>query len=156
MAAGHLRERLGILHPVARVKRFFLSLRIRAGAGGPRTVFSLIYLLLYVAGVVAFAVFVSRQEDSTSKTRIWIWVLALVALLLALSSLLIGGAVMIAACFYVADRKKRSRMWAILGLFFGPVALLVLVSLSKLNAGDSLSLYLTAAAGADSGSKREQ
>lgn len=78
------------------------------------------------------------------------------ALLLALFSLLLGGAVMIAACFYVADRKNRSRMWAILGLFFGPIALLVLVSLSKLNAGDSLSLNLAAAAGADSGPKQEQ
>jgi hypothetical protein len=74
------------------------------------TAFGLIYLILYVAGVVAFAIFVSRQEDSTAKTRVWIWVGAVVALLLALFSLLLGGAVMIAACFYVADRKSRSRM----------------------------------------------
>jgi NADH:ubiquinone oxidoreductase subunit 5 (subunit L)/multisubunit Na+/H+ antiporter MnhA subunit len=120
------------------------------------TFFSVIYLLLYVAGIVAFAMFVSRQEDSTSRTRVWIWVLAGVALLLALFSLWIGGAVMIAACFYVADRKNRSRVWALLGLFFGPLALLVLVSLSKLNAGDSLSLNQAAAAGADSGPKKEQ
>lgn len=120
------------------------------------TVFSVIYLLLYVAGLVAFAMFVSRQEDSTSKTRVWVWVGAAVAMLLALFSLLIGGAVMIAACFYVADRKNRSRMWAILGLFLGPVALLVLVSLSKLNSGESLSLNLAAAAGADSAPKQEQ
>jgi uncharacterized membrane protein len=119
-------------------------------------VLELIYLLLYVAGVVAFALFVTRQEDSTRKTRVWVWVGAVVALLLVLFSVLIGGAVMIACCFYVADRKNRSRMWAILGLFFGPIALLVLVSLSKINAGDSLSLNLTAAAGADSGSKRQQ
>jgi hypothetical protein len=121
--------------------------------------FGLIYLILYVAGVVAFAIFVSRQEDSTSKTIGWVWVGAVVALLLALVSLWLGGAVMVAACFYVADRKNRSRMWAILGLFFGPIALLVLVSLSKLNAGDSLSLNLTAASGAggaDSASKQDQ
>lgn len=120
------------------------------------TVFTVVYLLLYVAGIVAFALFVSRQEDSTSRTRIWVWVLAGVALLLALFSLWIGGAIMIAACFYVADRKNRSRMWAILGLFFGPVPLLVLVGLSKLNAGDSLSLNLAAAASADSAPKQEQ
>ncbi|MGE5323189.1 MAG: hypothetical protein ACM3SW_10020 [Actinomycetota bacterium] len=120
------------------------------------TVFGVIYLLLYAAGVIAFAVFVSRQKDSTSRTRVWVWVIAVVALLLPLFSLLIGGAVMIACCFYVADRKNRSRMWAILGLFFGPVALLVLVSLSKLNAGGSFSLNLAAAAGSDSGPKQEQ
>ena len=100
----------------------------------------LIVLFLYLAGLVAFAVFYSREEG-TARAKITAVVgLVLVLLLSVFFSLFIGGAVMVAATFYVADRKNRSRAWAIPAIFFGPLILLIVVFLPKLPEGTSLSL----------------
>jgi RsiW-degrading membrane proteinase PrsW (M82 family) len=96
---------------------------------------------LYVAGLIVFGIFVSReQESSNAKVGVWIGIVS--AVILAFLWTAVGLGMMVAACFYVADKKNRSRMWAILGLLIGPIALLLLVALPKLDAGDSLSLSL--------------
>ena len=99
----------------------------------------LIILLLYVAGFIAFAVFYTREEG-TAKAKITAIVGVIVAILLSMFNLFIGGAVIVAATFYVADRKNRSRAWAIPAIFLGPIILLVVVLLPKLPEGTSLSL----------------
>jgi len=100
----------------------------------------LIVLLLYVAGLVVFAVFYTREERTAKAKVAAIIGLVLVLLLSIFFSLFIGGAVMVAATFYVADRKNRSRAWAIPAIFFGPLILLLIVFLPKLPEGTSLSL----------------
>lgn len=96
---------------------------------------------LYVAGLIVFGIFVTREEQSTNA-KVGIWVGIFFAVILALFSNVLGFGMMVAACFYTADKKNRTRMWALLGLLLGPIALLFLVALPKLNAGDSLSLNL--------------
>lgn len=96
---------------------------------------------LYVAGLIVFGIFVTREEQST-KAKVGVWVGIFFAVILALFSNVLGFGMMVAACFYTADKKNRTRMWALLGLLLGPIALLFLVALPKLNAGDSLSLNL--------------
>ena len=43
----------------------------------------------------------------------------------------VGGALAIAATFYVVDRKNRSRGWAFLAFLFGPAIVLITVCLPK-------------------------
>lgn len=96
---------------------------------------------LYVAGLIVFGIFVTREQQSTNA-KVGVWIGIFFAVILALFSNLLGLGMMVAACFYTADKKNRTRMWALLGLLLGPIALLFLVALPKLNAGDSLSLNL--------------
>ena len=98
-----------------------------------------IILLAYLAGFVAFAVFYAHEEG-TRKAKITAIVGVILAVLLSTFSVLIGGAVMVAATFYVADRKNRSRAWAIPAIFLGPIILLIVVSLRKLPPEGTLSL----------------
>jgi hypothetical protein len=99
-----------------------------------------IILLAYLAGFVAFAVFYSREEG-TRKAQITAVVGVILAFLLSLFlSLAIGGGILVAATFYVADRKNRSRAWAIPALILGPIILLIVVSLPKVAEEGTLSL----------------
>jgi len=99
-------------------------------------VFGLVFLVLYIASLIAFGVFVIREEGTT-KSKIFVVLLIAVGILVVFFNRIIGGGVMVAACFYVADRKNRSRMWALPGLLFGPLVLLLLVSLPKLEDASS-------------------
>ena len=94
-------------------------------------VFGLLFLGLYIASLVAFGVFVMREEG-TPKAKTFAILFIIVGIVLVFFSRLIGGGVMVAACFYVADRKNRSRLWALPGLLLGPLVLLLLVFLPKL------------------------
>jgi len=98
-----------------------------------------IILFAYLAGFIAFAVFYSREEG-TRKAQITAVVGVILAFLLSLFSLIIGGGVLVAATFYVADRKNRSRAWAIPALLLGPIILLIVVSLPRLPEEGTLSL----------------
>jgi hypothetical protein len=49
---------------------------------------------------------------------------------------------MVAATFYVADKKNRTRFWAIPALLLGPVIMLIVVLLPKLPDTSSLGLSL--------------
>jgi RsiW-degrading membrane proteinase PrsW (M82 family) len=69
---------------------------IRTGEGSP--MLHPLLLLAYVAGFVAFAVFYSREEG-TRKAKTIAIVSVILAMLLSLFSLLIGGAVIVAATF---------------------------------------------------------
>jgi hypothetical protein len=102
----------------------------------------LVYLALYIASLVAFGIFVMREEG-TVKAKTFAVVFILVGILLVFVNRVIGGGVMVAACFYAADRKNRSRMWALPALFFGPLVLLWLVCLPKLQ-DTSAGLHLNA------------
>jgi hypothetical protein len=46
------------------------------------------------------------------------------------------------ACFYVADRKHRSRFWALPALLLGPIMLFVLLLLPSKPPDESLSIAL--------------
>lgn len=104
-------------------------------------IFGLVFLVLYVASLIAFGIFVIREEGTT-KSKIFVVLLIAIGILIVFSNRIIGGGVMVAACFYVADRKNRSRMWALPGLFLGPLILLLLVCLPKLEDVSS-GLHLT-------------
>ena len=100
---------------------------------------NLIILLAYLAGFVAFGVFYSREEG-TRRAQITAVVGVILAFLLSLFSLLLGGGVLVAATFYVAYRKNRSRAWAIPAILLGPVILLIVVCLPRLADEGTLSL----------------
>ena len=100
---------------------------------------NLIILLAYSTGFAAFAGFYSREEG-TWKAKVTAVVGVIVALVLSLFSLPIGGGLIVAATFYVADRKNRNRAWAIPAILFGPIILLIVVSLPKLADEGTLSL----------------
>jgi hypothetical protein len=100
-----------------------------------------LFLCLYIASLIAFGVYVVREEG-TAKSKLVIGLLILLGIILVFFNRIIGGGVMVAACFYVADRKNRSRLWALLGLFLGPLVLLPLVFLPKLE-DTSSGLHLT-------------
>jgi hypothetical protein len=95
--------------------------------------------LLYLAGLIAFVLFYGKEEGTTLA-----YLGASAALLIAFVlgvfyRITIIGA-MVAATFYVADKKNRSRFWAIPAMFFGPLVLLAVVLLPKREAsGLSLS-----------------
>ncbi len=97
---------------------------------------------LYMAGWVAFAIFYVR-DDRTTRALVRACVgIALALLLTVFFSVMVGGAITIAATFYVADRKNRSRAWALLAFLLGPIALIVIVLLPK--QVDTSTLSLTA------------
>ena len=104
-------------------------------------VLGLLFVGLYIVSLIAFGIFVIREEGTT-KSKIFVVLLIVVGILVVFFNRIIGGGVMVAACFYVADRKNRSRMWALPGLFVGPLILLLLVCLPKLEDASS-GLHLT-------------
>ena len=125
----------------------FLGVKVNATAPSDPSVVAitavlgLLFLGLYIASLVAFGAFVMREEG-TPKAKTFAVLFIIAGIILVFFSRLIGGGVMVAACFYVADRKNRSRLWALPGLFFGPLVLLLLVFLPKLE-DTSTGLHLS-------------
>jgi hypothetical protein len=108
----------------------------------PTAVFALFILIFWglsLAGLIAFGIFAGREEG-TPKAKAIIWSAIVVACLMALlwGGFMVGA--MIAASFYVADKKNRSRLWAASAFLVGPITLLVLVLLPKLQPEGALSL----------------
>ncbi len=99
----------------------------------------LIVYLLYVAGCLAFGVFYGKQED-TGTAYLKGFGIALVLLVLGFLHGVLGVGAMVAATFYVADRKNRSRFWAGLAIVLGPIALLVITLLPKQPDTSTLSI----------------
>ena len=96
----------------------------------PTSVISVTILLLYLAGLIAFVLFYGKEEGSK---RAYLGAFAAISVAFVLGvfyRITIIGA-MVAATFYVADRKGRSRLWAIPAMFLGPLVLLVVVLLPK-------------------------
>lgn len=91
---------------------------------------SLAIVFLYLAGLIAFMLFYGKEEGTT-RAYVGAFAAILIAFVLGIffRVTMIGG--MVAATFYVADRKNRSRLWAVPAMFFGPLALLVIVLLPK-------------------------
>ena len=87
-------------------------------------------LLLYLAGLIAFALFYGKEEGTTRAYLVAVAAILIAFVLGVFYRITIIGA-MVAATFYVADRKNRSRLWAVPAMFFGPLVLLVIVLLPK-------------------------
>jgi len=104
-------------------------------------VVGLVFLGLYIVSLVVFGIFVIREEG-TAKSKFVVVVAIVIGVVLVFFNRILGGGVMVAACFYAADRKNRSRMWALPGLFLGPIILFILVFLPKLE-DTSTGLHLT-------------
>lgn len=99
---------------------------------------TLAVLLLYLAGLIAFVIFYGKEEGTTGA-YLGAFVAILIAFVLGVFyNITIIGA-MVAATFYVADRKNRSRLWAVPAMFLGPLVLLLVVLLPKRESA-SLSL----------------
>lgn len=106
----------------------------------------LVAFLLYMGALIAFCIYATKEENSPGATVV-IWIGFLVALIVTVFlSTWIGAGVMAAACLYIADHKNRSRMWTVLGLFLGPLVVVMLLLMPKLEAGDYLSLSFSAGA----------
>jgi hypothetical protein len=86
---------------------------------------------LYAAGCVAFGIYYAKENGGTPKAATKGILAALLLLVLGALHGLLGVGAMVAATFYVADRKNRSRSWAALAMFFGPIALLIVTLLPK-------------------------
>jgi hypothetical protein len=96
----------------------------------PTSITSLAILFLYLAGLIAFVLFYGKEEGTT---RAYLGAFAAILIAFALGvfyRITILGA-MVAATFYVADRKNRSRLWAVPAMFLGPLVLLAVVLLPK-------------------------
>lgn len=106
-------------------------------------IFALFFKALCIISYAAFAIFYVREEESSSASIVKAAVGFVIAGLITWYIGVIGGAIAIAATFYVADRKNRSRGWAALAFLLGPITLLVVVCLPKLADTSSLSLSLT-------------
>jgi hypothetical protein len=74
---------------------------------------------LYAAGCAAFGIFYAREDGATPAAFLKGILAALLLLILGAVHSLLGIAAMVAATFYVADRKNRSRGWAAVAIFFG-------------------------------------
>src|SRR5437879_1655619 len=96
--------------------------------------------VLYLAGLIAFAVFYAKEEGIRVSTALMSWVAVLLGLAAGLVWPGMVGPCMVAATFYVADKKNRTRIWAIPALFLGPIILLVVVFLPKLQDTSTLGL----------------
>lgn len=106
----------------------------------PRIAGLIVGYSLYAAGCVGFGIFYAKENDGTPAAYVKGLGIALLLLILGAWKGVIGVGAMVAATFYVADRKNRSRAWAILAMFLGPIALLVLTVMSKKAEAGSLSL----------------
>jgi hypothetical protein len=98
--------------------------------------YSVFVLVSYLAGLIGFGIFYWRQERKIAA------VAALLAAALAIGmvwNLAILGFTAF-ACFYVADRKHRSRFWALPALLLGPIMLFVLLLLPSKPPEESLSI----------------
>lgn len=96
----------------------------------PSSVTSVAILLLYLAGLVAFVVFYGKEEG-TKRAYLGAFAAILMAFVLGVFYRITIIGAMVAATFYVADRKNRSRLWAVPAMFLGPLVLLVVVLLPK-------------------------
>jgi hypothetical protein len=96
----------------------------------PTSITSLAILLLYLAGLIAFVLFYGKEEGTTGA-YLGATAAILIAFVLGVFYRITIIGAMVAATFYVADRKNRSRLWAVPAMFFGPLALLVVVLLPK-------------------------
>jgi hypothetical protein len=104
----------------------------------PTSITSLAILLLYLAGLIAFVIFYGKEEGTT-RASLGAFAAILIAFVLGVFYRITIIGAMVAATFYVADRKNRSRLWAVPAMFFGPLVLLVVVLLPK-HETSSLSL----------------
>jgi MFS family permease len=99
-----------------------------------------VYGALCILSYAAFALFYvsedARSPRSIVKASIAFVIASLVTFYIGVA---VGGALAVAATFYVVDRKNRSRGWALVALLFGPITLLITVCLPKV-AGTTLSL----------------
>ncbi len=100
----------------------------------------LLVISLYMAGWIAFAIFYAREEQTVKATIVACGGVALALLLTLFFGVYVGGAITVAATFYVADRKNRSRGWALLSFVIGPVALVIITILPKQVDTSTLSL----------------
>jgi len=93
-------------------------------------VYTIVQVVAFIAAAIAFAIFFSKEEGKSTGYAAGVTIAAILvtAALSFISGLLFSG-LMAFACFYVADRKNRSRFaWAIPGVLFGaPVLLLLLL-----------------------------
>jgi hypothetical protein len=96
----------------------------------PTSITSLAILLLYLAGLIAFVLFYGKEEGTRRACLGASAAISIAFVLGVFYRITIIGA-MVAATFYVADRKNRSRLWAVPAMFFGPLVLLVVVLLPK-------------------------
>jgi hypothetical protein len=94
------------------------------------SVTSVAILLVYLAGLIAFVLFYGKEEG-TKRAYLGAFAAILIAFLLGVFYRITIIGAMVAATFYVADKKNRSRLWAIPAMFFGPFVLLVVVLLPK-------------------------
>ncbi len=100
----------------------------------------LLAVSLYTAGWVAFAIFYAREEQTTKALVLGFAGVVVALLLTVFFGVFVGGAITIAATFYVADRKNRSRGGALVSFLLGPIALLIVVLLPKQVDTSTLSL----------------
>jgi hypothetical protein len=96
----------------------------------PTSITSVAILLLYLAGLIAFVLFYGKEEGTT-RAYLGACAAILIAFVLGVFYRVTIVGAMVAATFYVADRKNRSRLWAVPAMFFGPLVLLVVVFLPK-------------------------
>jgi hypothetical protein len=97
----------------------------------PTSITSLAILLLYLAGLIAFVLFYGKEEGGTTRAYLGAFAAILIAFVLGVFYRITILGAMVAATFYVADRKNRSRLWAVPAMFLGPLVLLVVVLLPK-------------------------
>ena len=92
----------------------------------------LAYSALCVLSYAAFAAFYMSENRFSSGSIVKAVIAFIIASLLTLSAgAVMGGALAVAATFYVVDRKNRSRVWALVALLFGPIIVLITVALAK-------------------------
>ena len=96
----------------------------------PASSTSLAILLLYLAGLIAFVLFYGKEEGTT-RAYVSAFAAILIAFVLGVFYRITILGATVAATFYVADRKNRSRLWAVPAMFLGPLVLLVIVLLPK-------------------------
>jgi hypothetical protein len=96
----------------------------------PTSITSLAILLFYLAGLIVFVLFYGKEEGTT-RAYLGAFAALLIAFVLGAFYRITMIGAMVAATFYVANRKNRSRLWAVPAMFFGPLALLAIVLLPK-------------------------
>jgi hypothetical protein len=97
--------------------------------------FVLLYGTLCILSYAAFAGFYMSENRCSPRSIVTAAIGFVIASLLTLSvGAAVGGALAVAATFYVVDRKNRSRAWALAALLFGPITLFITVCLPKVSA----------------------
>lgn len=83
-----------------------------------------------LCGLIAFVLFYGKEEGTT-RAYLGAFAAILIAFVLGVFYRITILGAMVAATFYVADRKNRSRLWAVPAMFLGPLVLLAVVLLPK-------------------------